>query len=150
MARKTKIEGLSELQGMFKQLEKVPQAVATKSARAGAAIVRGAAKSNAPVDEGNLKKAIVLKREKKRIKAKATYQVTIDPKMNDQFVKQSKDGERSYYPASQEYGFMTKNGKYIPGYRYMRKSAEENEQIVEKKILEVAGKEVDKALAKGR
>src|SRR5690606_13918960 len=92
-----------------------------------------AAKRNAPVDEGNLKRGIILKRERARNNAKAVYQITIDPKMNDVFVKmssQSKDSKgnakRSYYPASQEYGYMTKNGRYIPGYRYMRRAADDS------------------------
>jgi len=149
MARRNGIEGMAELERLFGRLGKVPQTVATKSARAGGSIALKAAKANAPEDEGDLKRGIILKRERSRIKGKAVYQVTLDPAMNDVFVKVSKDGKRSYYPASQEYGFLTVDGRYIPGYRYLRRSADDNERPIEKKMLEVTGKEVDKALRKG-
>lgn len=148
MARKSRIDGMGSLERTFKQLGKVPQSAATKSARAGATIPHKDAKSKAPVDEGDLKQGIIMKRERSRIKGKAVYQVTMDPRMNGVFVKISKNGKRSYYPASQEYGFLTVDGRYIPGYRYMRRAADDNERVVEKKILDVAGKEVDKALRK--
>lgn len=148
MARRSEIKGMRELERSFQALGKVPQTVATQSARAGGNIVLKAAKGNAPVDSGDLKRGIVLKRERSRTKGKAVYDVTIDAAMNSVFVKVSKDGKRSYYPASQEYGFLTVDGRYIPGYRYMRRAADDNERAVEKKVLEAAGKAVDKALRK--
>lgn len=145
--RKNKVEGADELGKLFSLLEKVPTGgIATKAARSGAQLVRKAARINAPKDEGDLEKGIIMKREKSRKKAKSTYQVTLDPRKNDTFVKMSKEGNRSYYPASQEYGFMTKDGRYIPGYRYLRRAADENAENVEKRVLEVTGKELDKVL----
>ncbi|MBO9598634.1 MAG: HK97 gp10 family phage protein [Cohnella sp.] len=141
---------MSELKSIFNDLRRVPQTVATKSARAGGSIVLRAAKKNAPKDEGDLERAIILRREKTKVRGKAVYDVTIDRSMNAHFVKISKDGNRSYYPASQEYGFMTVDGQYVPGYRYLRNSADDNRTIVEKKILDVTKTEVDKALRKGR
>jgi hypothetical protein len=70
----------------------------------------------------------------------------MDPAKNDQFVKMSKDGKRSYYPASQEYGFLTVDGGYVPGYRYLRRAITDNETEIEKKVIEVATKEAEKAL----
>lgn len=131
---------------MFRELEKVPQTTVTKSARAGASIAYKSAKANAPVDTGNLKKGLILKRERRRKPGKAVYQVTFDPAMNDVFVKESKDGKRAYYPASQEYGFLTKDGGYIPGYRYLKRSITDNETAIEQKIIETAKKDVEKAL----
>lgn len=131
---------------MFRELEKVPQTTVTKSARAGASIAYKSAKANAPVDTGNLKKGLILKRERRRKPGKAVYQVTFDPAMNDVFAKESKDGKRSYYPASQEYGFLTKDGGYIPGYRYLKRSITDNETAIEQKIIETAKKDVEKAL----
>jgi phage protein, HK97 gp10 family len=148
MAKKSRISGLGELERAFERLGKVPQTVATKSARAGATIVQKAAKANAPEDTGKLKRGIVLKRERSKVKGKTVYDVLPDPGMNNEFVKTSKDGKRSYYPASQEYGFLTVDGRYIPGYRYMRRAADDNVHVVEEKILEVTGKEIDKALNK--
>jgi len=146
MARRSGIEGMAELERTFKRLGKVPQTVVTKSARAGGGVILKATRSNAPVEEGNLKRGLVLKRERSRVKGKAVYQVTFDSAMNNVFVKVSKDGKRSYYPASQEYGYLTVDGRYIPGYRYMRRSAEDNGSTAERKMLEVAGKAVEKAM----
>lgn len=134
---------------MFQRLGKSPQKVANKAARAGSAIARIDAKQNAPVDEGNLKKGIVMKKERRVKAGKAVYDIMMDPAMNNVFVKVSAEGKRSYYPASQEYGFMTKSGKYIPGFRYLRKSLDDNEQKIEAKILDVAKTEVTKIMSSG-
>ncbi|WP_019534213.1 HK97 gp10 family phage protein [Paenibacillus ginsengihumi] len=139
---------MRELEQSFRALGRVPQTVATKSARAGGTIALRAAKRNAPVDTGDLKRGIVMKRERSRTKGKAVYEVTFDRAMNSVFVKESKGGKRSYYPASQEYGYLTVDGRYIPGYRYLRRAADDNKKAVERKILEVTGREVDKALQK--
>lgn len=144
-----KIVGMKELERAFKKLGKVPQTVATKAARAGGSIALKSARNNAPEDTGELKRGIVLKRERTRIKGKAVYDVMMDPAKNPVFVKESKDGKRAYYPASQEYGFLTVDGGYVPGYRYLRRSIDDNKTSIEKKVLETAGKAVDKAL-KGR
>lgn len=148
--RKSGVDGVEDLQALFGELERVPQTAASQAARAGGSIARRAARKNAPEDDGMLKRGIILKREKNRTKGKATYQVTIDRALNDHFVKVSKDGKRSYYPASQEYGFLTVNGQYVPGYRYMRRAIDDNTSEIEKKMLEVTGKAVDKVLARKR
>lgn len=150
MAKRTDILGMKELERSFRELGKVPQTVATQSARAGGRIALKAAKTNAPEDSGDLKRGIILKRERSRVKGKAVYDVMMDPGMNDVFVKISKDGKRSYYPASQEYGFLTVDGGYVPGYRFLRRAIDDNKTVIEKKVLETAGKAVDKALRKGR
>lgn len=150
MAAKSRIDGMQELERAFRELGKVPQTVATQSARAGGRIALKAAKALAPVDTGELRDGIILKRERSRTKGKAVYDVMMDPAKNDIFVKTTKDGKRYYYPASQEYGFMTVDGKYIPGYRFLRRAIDDNAEQIEKKILESAGKAVDKALQKGR
>ncbi len=69
--------------------------------------------------------------------------------MNDVFVKTSKDGKRSYYPASQEYGFLSKGGRYIPGYRFLRRAIDDNDQQIEQVTIESAGKAIDKIMTKG-
>jgi len=147
MAR-SDIKGMAELQTTFKLLGRIPQTVSTKSARAGASIALRAARRNAPEDTGDLKSGIIAKRERKTVPGKAVYDVMMDPAKNDIFVKISKDGKRSYYPASQEYGFLTVDGGYIPGNRFLQRAITENNQEIERKILEVTGKEVDKALRK--
>jgi HK97 gp10 family phage protein len=144
MAKKSEIRGMKELERTIKQLGQLPQKCVTKASRKGATVVLKAAKANAPVDEGNLKKGIVLKGERSRIKGKKVYQVTFDRNMNDVFVKESEEGKRSYYPASQEFGFMTRNGGYVPGYRYLRQSIDGKKVEVEKTTVDVLAQEIDK------
>lgn len=150
MAKRTDIIGMKELERSFRELGKVPQTVATQSARAGARIALRAAKENAPEDTGALKQGIILKGERTRTRGKKVYDVMMDPAKNDIFVKMTKDGKRYYYPASQEYGFLTVDGGYVPGYRFLRRAVDDNEEAIQKRILEVTGREIDKALRKGR
>ncbi|MCX7771765.1 MAG: HK97 gp10 family phage protein, partial [Clostridia bacterium] len=120
-----KVEGLAELKKSIKLLGKLPQSCVTAAARSGASLALKYARSEAPELSGDLKSGIILKGEKKTKQGKKMYQVTMDPSMNDTFVKMSKDGKtRWYYPASQEYGF-TVRGKYTPGFNYMKKSIED-------------------------
>lgn len=149
MARRSGIDGMAELERTFQRLGKVPQTAATKSARAGATIAHKAAKANAPEDTGQLKSGIVLKRERRTKPGKAVYDVEMDPAMNDVFVKISKEGKRSYYPASQEYGFLTENGGYVPGYHFLRRAITEHSAEIERKIMDVTAQEAEKALRKG-
>jgi hypothetical protein len=145
LARRSEIEGMKELEKMIKKLGQLPQKVVTKAARKGTQIAQKSAKSDAPEEIGNLKKGIVLKGERSKIKGKKVYQVTFDRAMNTFFVKMSKDGKkRYYYPASQEYGFMTRDGGYVPGFRYLKKSIENNENKIEREIVDVLSKEIDK------
>jgi len=150
MARRDTLVGFDDLMRDFERLGKVPQTVATQSARAGGRIALKAAKALAPVDTGELRDGIILKRERSRTKGKAVYDVMMDPAKNDIFVKTTKDGKRYYYPASQEYGFLTVDGRYVPGYAYLRRAIDNNAEQIERKILEVAGREVDKALRKSQ
>lgn len=149
MAKKSEIVGMKELERSIKKLGKVPQTVATKAASAGARIALKAAKNNAPVETGALKGGIIMKGERRVKVGKKMYDIMMDPSKNDIFVKISKEGKRSYYPASQEYGYMTVDGGYIPGYQFLRKSITENSRAIESKIVEVAGKAIDKALQEG-
>lgn len=149
MARKSEIKGVKELEKAFKRLRKVPQTVVTQAARAGARIPLRAAKSNAPVDTGALRDGIIMKKERRVKFGKAVYDIMMDPAKNNIFVKTTKDGIRYYYPASQEYGFMTVDGGYVPGYRFLRRAITENVVRIERKVLEVAGKGVEKALKRG-
>jgi hypothetical protein len=146
MAR-NEIEGMRELERSIRRLGRVPQAIATKAARAGAVIAFRAAKNNAPVDTGNLKGGIILKGERRVKVGKKVYDIMMDPAKNNVFVKTSAEGKRSYYPASQEYGYMTADGGYIPGFQYLRKAITENARSIERKVVEAATKAVDKALS---
>lgn len=141
---KFKIEGMEELEKTIRKLGKLPQKCVTKAAKKGAQIALKAAKQKAPFLSGDLEEGIILKGEKTRRKGKKVYQVTMNPAMNDVFVKTTKDGKRYYYPASQEYGFITKNGGYVPGFHYLRDSLVDNKERIEKTVVDVLAKEIDK------
>lgn len=152
-----KVEGMKELQKSLKKLGKVPQKHVTSSAKKGMNIVLKDAKANAPYDTGSLKKGIILKGEKSKYKAKKVYQVIFDPAMNDVFQKPVENvGESgspnaknpAYYPFSQEYGFFARNGRYIPGYRFIHNSLADNAQKMEKTIVDTMKKKIDEEIRK--
>jgi hypothetical protein len=148
MAR-NEIIGMKELERSIKALGKVPQKCVSKAARKGANIALKAARAKSPIDTGNLKKGIILKGEKRSVAGKKVYDVKMDPAKNDIFVKTSADGERSYYPASMEYGFFTVDGRYIPGDHFLRDSIANNAKSIEETIVGVLSSEIDKELGKG-
>ena len=141
---KFKIEGMEELEKTIRKLGKLPQKCVTKAAKKGAQIALKAAKQKAPFLTGALEEGIILKGEKTRRKGKKVYQVTMNPAMNDIFVKTTKDGKRYYYPASMEYGFITRDGGYSPGFHYLRDSLVDNKERIEKTVVDVLAKEIDK------
>jgi len=143
---KFRIEGMKELQRSFRRLGDVPQKVVTPAAKKGARIALKAAKTKAPYEFGELEGGIVLKGERTRVKGKKVYQVTMDAAKNDIFAKESKAGKRSYYPASQEYGFMTVDGGYVPGLHFLRDAIDDNARQIEKTVVKEALKKVDKEL----
>lgn len=139
------IEGMKELENTIKTLEKLPQKCVNKAVRKGIMVAKSAAKQAGFVDQtGYLRKGIIPKAEKTKVKGKKVYEVAMDSKMNDVFVKTSKAGKRAYYPASQEYGFRTKSGGYVPGFHYLRKSLVDNSLRIEKTIVDVLSEEIDK------
>lgn len=144
---KFKIEGMKEIQRSIKKLGEVPQKCVTPAARKGMNLALKNAKNNAPVETGELKNGMKLIGEKARAKGKKVYQVVFDRAKNDIFQKKNKDGKvTGYYPASQEYGFFARNGRYIPGFHFMKKSMENNNLAIANKIIEEMGKNIDKAL----
>ena len=142
---------MKRLQKDLKKLGKVPQKHVTASARKGMNIVLKDAKATAPYDTGSLKKGMILKGEKSRYKGKKVYKVIFDPKMNDVFQKKNASGEvTGYYPISQEYGFFAKNGRYIPGYRFLHNSLSDNAQRMEKTIVTNMKQKIDAEIRKAR
>jgi len=139
-----KIEGMKELERTIRELGKLPQKCVTPAAKKGARIALKAAKAKAPFLTGALEEGIILKGEKLRKRGKKVYQVTMNPAMNDVFVKTTKDGKRYYYPASMEYGFITRDGGYSPGFHYLRDSLVDNKERIEKTVVDVLAKEIDK------
>lgn len=146
---KFKVEGMEELERSLKKLGKVPQKHVTASARKGMNISLKDSKANAPYDTGALKKGIKLKGERARIKGKKVYRVVFDSTMNDVFQKKNKEGKvTGYYPVSQEYGYFAKNGRYIPGYRFISDSLTSNVSKIEKTIVSEMKKKIDAEIAK--
>jgi hypothetical protein len=103
----------------------------------------------------------------RNVSGKAGFQVTFDNRFNDFFQKEVKDksmkGSRGskkpkdiyYYPASMEYGFMHKKkgskGKAFiktGGHFFMLKTAEQEYDNVQNKMLEVLSKDIDKIQTK--
>jgi HK97 gp10 family phage protein len=148
MKMEFKLEGMDKIVGDMRKLGKVPQGAVTKSARAGGKIAYKAAKAEAPIDEGYLKQGLILKAEKRTKMGKRVFGIRFNPSMNSRFVKISKAGKRSYYPASQEWGFQHVFAGYIPGYRYLKRAIDDNKKSIEDAMLDVLGKELDKALRK--
>lgn len=150
---KWKIEGMKELEKSIKKLGNVPQKHVTSSSKKGMNIVLKKAKADAPIDSGMLKKGIILKGERARVKAKKVYRVVFDEKMNDVFQKPIKNpgeaggkNKTAYYPFSQEYGFFARDGKYIPGYRFIHDALSSNTKKIERKIVEEMEKKLDKEI----
>ena len=110
-----------------------------------------AAREGAPVDTGSLRKGIILKSEKNKPPLKKVFQVTMDKKKNDIFVKgldESGEGKRAYYPASQEYGFKKKNGGKVPGKHFLKKAAEQQEAQLPDAIVDNLISEIQKEWVK--
>ena len=144
-----KVEGMRELQKNLKKLGQVPQKHVTASSKKAMNIVLKQSRANAPVDTGMLKKGIKLVGERAKVKGKKIYRVVFDRNMNDVFQKKNKEGKvTGYYPVSQEYGFFAKNGRYIPGYRFIHDSLADNAQKVEKTIVSEMKKKIDAEIAK--
>lgn len=140
-----KIDGWDDLEKAIKKMGELPQKCVTNAAKDGARIALADARSKAPKDTGQLQKGIILKGEKKTVNGKKVYDVMMDPKMNDVFVKEA-NGQRYYYPASQEFGFITKDGKKTPGKHFLRNSITDNKEQIENKVVDRLAKEIDKVM----
>lgn len=144
-----KIQGMNKLRADLKKLGLVPQKHVTSSARKGMNLVLKDAKSNAPYDTGDLKKGIILSGERTKTKGKKVYRVVFNRAMNDIFQRKDKDGRIvAYYPVSQEYGYFTKNGRYIPGFRFIHDSLSDNAQKAGKIMVDTMKKKIDQELRK--
>lgn len=149
------LKDLPKFHAALRRVEKIPQKAVTKAAGKGATVVRKAVRSTVPEDTGALKRGIIRKGERSRTKGKKVYDLMFDPGMNDIFQKPIKNpGEaggkspHGYYPASMEYGFLTRskgNGlSYVPGYHFMRKAAESSEFPARQAIVKTLTDELQK------
>jgi hypothetical protein len=146
MARSfNEIKGMFALEVAVRRIGEVPKKVVTKAARAGAKIAYKSAKANAPHKTFALRNGIIMRVEKQKTVGKRVFDIKMAPKMDDIFVDISRAGKRAYYPASQEYGFLDRNGRKVPGKRYLKRAIDANKQAMENAVIEVALKEIDKA-----
>jgi HK97 gp10 family phage protein len=124
------ITGIEELTRMLEAGKKAPARVLTTASKKGANIVKDTAKNLSPVNTGALKRGIRLKAEKSKT-GKKVYRILV---MGEKFVKISLAGKRSFYPASQEYGWRTTRGK-VPPKNYMKQALQQNRQMIEQTII---------------
>ncbi len=154
-----------------KTLDKVgqlPQKVVTKAAGKGRTVVRKAIRAQAPVDTGTLKRGIVSEGERSRSKGKKVYKLVFDPDKNQAFQRNIKNpgaaggkNKKAYYPASVEYGFLTRANeggglryvmgratglglKRVEGQHFMRKAAEQVETAAKQTMIRTATAELEK------
>jgi HK97 gp10 family phage protein len=143
------IEGMDELIKSMKKLGKIPQKHVTSASKKGMNISLKDAKANAPYETGDLKKGIKIVGEKSSSKGKKIYRTVFDRSMNDVFQKKNSAGKIiGYYPVSQEYGYFTKNGKYIPGFKFISNSLTENTGKIEETIISTLKKKIDAEIVK--
>lgn len=140
---------------VLSRVAKMPQKVAVKAAGKGATVVRKAVRSSAPVgDTGQLKRGIVRVGERSK-PGKKVYDIMFDPKKNDIFQKPIKNpgefggkNKKAYYPASMEYGFLTRSKgggyAYVPGYHFMRNSTDEAGPAARRAVIQTATQELNK------
>lgn len=131
------LKDLKEAKKTFDAMGTLPAKIVTAAARRGATVAKRAVQGSGemPVDTGTMRKALRTKREKSRRKGKKVYEVVFDPALNAYLQRPIKNpGEaggqsaKAYYPASMEYGFLTRSKgggiSYSPGFHFMRDEGE--------------------------
>lgn len=149
---------MAKLEATLKRTEKIPQKAVTRAAGKGRTVVRRAVRSAAPVWSGDLQRGIISVGERSRLRGKKVYDITFDPNMNDVFQRPVKEpgaagststkGGHAYYPASMEYGFLTRSKgggySYFPGYHFMRDATEESGPVARHVMIETFTAELEK------
>lgn len=131
------------------------QRVAAEAAMAPAQAELEAAKTAAPVKTDTLRESLVLHMERNRANGKQVFDVMPTAKANSLLQKEVKNpgimpgGKKrrntAYYPASMEYGFMTVNGKHVPGHHYLAGSMAAGSDSYRENMLEAIEKNIDEA-----
>lgn len=154
------IEGMKELEATIKTLEKLPQKCVNVAVRKAIVYPKNYSKQGGWLDQtGNLRRGIISKAEKKVLNGKKVYDVMMNPKMNAIFQKKTVTGRilkrvkgnrfkssygNYYYPSSQEFGFRTKNGGYVPGFHFLRDGLINKKGEFERVVIKVMSDEIDK------
>lgn len=155
------LRDLKEAKKTFDAMGTLPAKIVTAAARRGATVTRKAVKNSGamPEDTGTMRKALRTKREKSRYKGKKVYEVLFDPALNAVFQRPIQNpGEaggrspKAYYPASMEYGFLTRskgNGlSYVPGYHFMRDEGETMREPVKAEMAKKFNEAIQKEWTK--
>lgn len=151
------LAGDRELMKSINRVGNIPQSVLRQAVMKAARIVSRDAKQEAPYDTGELRANLKLK-EEKNIKSGKGYKGFQVYPYGQNFIKYSKTGKRSFYPASQEFGFKTRllvknsnkntNGRkslsWVPGFHYLRTSGIRTEPIFRRVVLSEISKKIDK------
>lgn len=155
------LKDLKEAKKTFDAMGKLPQRIVSASAAKAATAVKKAVKNSekAPKDSGLLRRAIIRTPEKSRRKGKKVYDIRFDPTWNDEFQVKKRPiknpgefggkSDHAYYPASMEYGFLTRSKgggiSYYPGHYFMRDEGEamrgESNEIMARTLNEKLEKE---------
>lgn len=145
----------AEIDAALRELKEGTQRVAAQAALAPARAEQEAAKAAAPVKTSTLRDSLVLHMERNRPNGKQVLDVMPTAKANSLLQKKVKNPgimpggkkrrDTAYYPASMEYGFMTVNGKHVPGRHYLGGSMAAGSEGYREAILEEIEKNVDEA-----
>lgn len=152
--------GFDKTIAMLAATEKIPQKCVYKAAGKGTNVVRRYIRNGKiPVLTGELKRGIVRSRERSKYRGKQVFDLMFDPAKNDIFQKPIKNpgeaggkSKHGYYPASMEYGFLTRSKgggyRYVPGFHFMRDSTVDAEPEAKKTMVDVLNDELDKEWTK--
>ena len=150
---------LVEAKKTFDAMGDLPARIVTAAAGRGATVVKRAVKNSGemPVLTGTMRHAIRrLRPERSKVKGKKVYPMGFDSKLNSVLQKPIQNpGEaggansHAYYPASMEYGFLTRSKgggiSYFPGFHFMAEVGERTREAAKaamaKKFNEAIQKE---------
>lgn len=148
-------DALAEIDAAMDRIKYGTQRVATEAAIAPAQAELEAAKEATPVKTGTLRESLVLHMEQNRADGKQVFDVMPTAKANSLLQRKVKNPgimpggkkrrDTAYYPASMEYGFMTVNGKHVPGHHYLAGSMATGSDSYRESMLEAIEKNIDEA-----
>lgn len=136
-----KVEGLRELGERMRGLsEQVNNRIARAATAAGAVVIRNAAQAKVPVDTGNLKKNIIVKRLPKG-ESSLTSEHIVTVRQGKLTKKQKDKGlEDAYYGKFVEYGTAK-----MPARPYLRPAFDQNKEKAVEAIKDRIKKRIEKA-----
>jgi hypothetical protein len=143
------IVGMQQLLTFLGDLgDKAPRQALAKGVRKGANNILRDAKGDAPVYSGTMQHSLKLKTETgNRKKLKVVIDVTFDSGYTYHFKGQDRTPPATtdyYYPGSQEYGFRTKNGGFVPGKYFMKKARDDNDGTFTDIVEQALNDEIDR------